>query len=97
MFCYGKQVTKYGLVTGLKQSIFLHFTEIVLFPVVVDCGELPAPNNGLVIPSGAVFGSEATYVCDPGFSSHGIDIRVCQDDGTWSGEPLICLEKGMCA
>ena len=42
---------------------------------------------------GIVAGSVATYFCDAGFELVGNSIRICEEDGNWSGEAPICAGK----
>lgn len=61
----------------------------VLFTV-VDCGPLPAPQNGDIDFDLTTFGSTATYSCNPGFDLQGSTSRTCQVDG-WSGSEPSCI------
>ena len=64
--------------------------ELNCFPG-IDCGRLTAPKNGdISFSRGTLFGSVATYNCDSPFQLVGVVTRVCQADGTWSGEAPIC-------
>ena len=55
-----------------------------------DCEALSSPFGGQVILNGTAAGSIATYVCDPDSELIGNATRVCQIDGTWSGEEPLC-------
>ena len=57
---------------------------------VVDCGTLNDPSNGQVTLNGTTFWSVATYTCDPGFNIVGDMKRICQANGTWSGNEPTC-------
>ena len=49
------------------------------------------PKNGdISFSNGVIFGSMATYSCDPPFFIIGGRIRVCQTNGEWSGEAPHC-------
>ena len=64
------------------------------FSSAVNCGDLPAPDNGRVIfLDGTVFGSVVTYECNAGFNLVGIAIRSCEADGNWSGIDPTCESK----
>ena len=52
---------------------------------VIDCGDLPDPNNGQVTISATTFGGVAMYSCNVGFLLAGSSTRICGSDGTWSG------------
>ena len=56
----------------------------------VDCGPLSPPSNGDIRVSNTLFGSSARYSCFPGYKLAGLSFRVCQLDGTWSGNAPIC-------
>ena len=55
------------------------------------CPDLSSPPNGNVVYDTNV-GDTAEYTCDPGhYAFSGNSQRECLSDGTWSGDPLICL------
>lgn len=58
------------------------------------CPLLKAPENGFVRYSdGQMFDSVATFTCDQDYQMiKGQTYRVCQSDGTWSGEEVICAQ-----
>ena len=58
-----------------------------------DCETLSSPFGGQVIMNGTAAGSIATYICDPDSELIGNVTRVCQIDGTWSGEEPLCQGK----
>ena len=58
---------------------------------VIVCPVLENITNGVVMQSGIMVGSTATYACAPEFMLIGNDTRQCQDDGMWSGEKPSCL------
>ncbi|XP_064476715.1 sushi, von Willebrand factor type A, EGF and pentraxin domain-containing protein 1-like [Ornithodoros turicata] len=62
---------------------------------VVTCQRLSPPANGyLVNPScSIVFNAACGFRCNPGFKLSGNSIRVCQQNGTWSGEDPVCESK----
>ena len=60
----------------------------------VECGILTPPKNGdISFSQGTVYGSVATYSCEPPFQLEGTATRVCQDDGEWSGHAPTCQSK----
>ena len=59
----------------------------------VDCFSLTNINNGVVTYSTTTSGSTATYACESGYDLIGNQIRVCQDDGQWSGSEPTCERK----
>ena len=40
--------------------------------------------------SGDTYLSEAHYECNEGYTAIGVTIRVCEDDGLWSGVEPHC-------
>ena len=68
--------------------------------VVVRCPHLVAPSHSL--PSGCVrgsadnvFGDKCLFACDIGYRRvNGSTERICQANGTWSGEMLYCRGNG---
>jgi hypothetical protein len=53
----------------------------------------PPAELGEVATDGKMFGSKATYICPDGFKVIGMEERVCQADGTWSGTPPSCQKN----
>ena len=51
---------------------------------------LAAPSNGKVNQPGRGVGISATYTCNIGYHLVGASNRVCQPDGTWSGDRPAC-------
>ncbi len=56
----------------------------------ISCGDLENPVNGVVVLSGTVFGSLATYSCDSGYILVGEQTRSCQANNQWSGRAPTC-------
>ncbi len=56
----------------------------------IECSVLPAPDGGSVRLSGLIVGSTATYQCNTGYVLEGESVRICQEDGTWSGVEPTC-------
>ncbi|XP_070544275.1 uncharacterized protein [Ptychodera flava] len=62
-----------------------------LLPIcTVDCGDLVSPGNGHVQYDGTTEGHDAIYSCDIGYHLFGSALRVCQLNGTWSGDIAHC-------
>ncbi|XP_062573394.1 sushi, von Willebrand factor type A, EGF and pentraxin domain-containing protein 1-like [Saccostrea cucullata] len=56
------------------------------------CPSLTPPPNGGLIQDTSI-GGTAKYSCNPGFQfAGGNSYLTCQDDGTWSGDPILCIE-----
>lgn len=65
------------------------------FCVVVDCGPLPDPVNGVVQLTTTTLGSAAAYDCNPGFQVQGDTPRICLETAEWSGDAPICIRESM--
>lgn len=63
--------------------------------VVVRCPYLQTPENGNKLVSGHSVGDNATFWCNPPHAMLCSDcfLRICKDDGTWSGSVAVCAEK----
>ena len=75
-------------------SVVLFASGIVAVPFaarIPTCGYLKDPDGGYVSYTGKRFGSKAFYSCRNGYKRGGNNHRVCQYDGTWSGEEPRCL------
>ena len=57
------------------------------------CPALVSPANGIVSVTGNSSGDNATYTCEPDYDLVGVSVRVCGNDGEWSGEAPVCLRK----
>jgi CUB/sushi domain-containing protein len=51
----------------------------------VNCGRLDAPRNGVIVVSDTTLGAVAIYTCDLSFTLIGVESRICQENGSWSG------------
>ncbi|XP_037088759.1 sushi, von Willebrand factor type A, EGF and pentraxin domain-containing protein 1-like, partial [Pollicipes pollicipes] len=63
--------------------------------VYVDCGAPPPPpaHGTVSLPAQAThFNSVAEYGCETGYRRAGLQRRICQSDGTWSGATPTCTE-----
>ena len=58
------------------------------------CNELSHPDNGIVTWTGLIQGSYAIYACNTGFMMTGEWIRMCMDNGMWSGQEPNCTVSG---
>ena len=63
--------------------------DIFCLNIVINCGDLVAPDNGQVKFS-TKFGSVAVYSCDPQHVLIGQSQRRCQSNGEWSGTAPEC-------
>ena len=58
------------------------------------CPALANPANGIVSTSDDLnVGSTATFKCNMCYTLYGDNVRVCQDDGSWSGDETTCEGK----
>lgn len=64
-----------------------------LFIVDRECPELPNPTLGAVTLSGRTFGSRAVYTCPHGYHVVGLQSRLCQAYGHWSGTEPACKQN----
>ena len=64
-----------------------------LFSDLALCPNLISLANGRVSVTGSSSGDTATYICEPGYDLVGDSIRVCGDDGQWSGEAPMCIRE----
>ena len=62
----------------------------VIFLFTVMCPSLPNPGNGTVTLSGTTPLSSAIYSCNDGFLPVGQVVRLCGNNGEWSGSAPIC-------
>lgn len=63
------------------------------FYTAIDCETLSNPENGFVSVNGVTIGAIATYGCNPGFILVGRRVRICRNDGQYSGVEPVC--RGM--
>ena len=55
------------------------------------CPTLEDIPNGSVDMTGVTVGSTATYTCNDNYQLMGASTRMCQPNGTWSGEEPSCI------
>uniref|UniRef100_A0A182NDP0 Sushi, von Willebrand factor type A, EGF and pentraxin domain-containing protein 1 n=1 Tax=Anopheles dirus TaxID=7168 RepID=A0A182NDP0_9DIPT len=65
--------------------------------VAITCQELQAPENGYFVmdpkPCSQVLNAACGTRCRPGYELTGSSIRLCQENGEWSGTEAICTMK----
>ena len=76
----------FALFHNLTPTIFLHSA--------IDCGPLPAPDDGSVSITSTRVDATATYRCNNGFVLTGASIRTCLLSGQWSGQAPTCERQG---
>ena len=57
------------------------------------CNRLENPAFGSVRFTGTTIGSRANYSCNSGYALVGDRVRVCRQDGEWSGEAPTCTRR----
>ena len=62
-------------------------------PPGLSCPTPPSITNGRVTITAENNRLVATYSCNPGFRLSGQRVRICQNDGTFSGRAPICVES----
>ena len=67
---------------------------IVIFPFLVSCPPLTAPDNGMIDCTGSLFEDTCTFSCEADYNITGSESRTCQSDRTWSGSEAMCT-RGM--
>ena len=62
---------------------------------VLKCPQLEAPKNGYFVNDRckSVFNAACGLRCKPGYELQGSGLRICREDGTWSGTDTQCISK----
>ena len=76
------------------KALFACFMSPFLYTVVVDCGPLTDPTNGMVDTPTTTFESTATYSCNPGYQMTGLMVRTCTASGWSTGDDPVCTGEG---
>ena len=71
----------------------LCFTISSISFAIVQCPNLPDPQNGRVSQRGNKPGDRASYTCNSGYELVGQSSRTCQNNGQWSGDAPTCESK----
>ena len=83
-----RQCCTYSESIGVINCVYFAFTA-------VDCGLLNTStftNGRIQYNGGTTFGFEGTYICSEGFTLFGSNTtRMCQANGTWSGNEPQCI------
>ncbi|GFR11206.1 sushi, von Willebrand factor type A, EGF and pentraxin domain-containing protein 1 [Trichonephila clavata] len=63
--------------------------------VVLECPPLNPPEHGYFVNGGCsrVFNAACGIRCDSGFKLQGSSIRLCAENGSWTGEEASCIMK----
>lgn len=65
---------------------------IILIIAVADCGQLYVSNANISTPFGTLFGSNATILCDEGYTIMGPSLIECIESG-WN-DSVLCYIQG---
>ena len=68
---------------------------VLSFISVLTCPQLEAPNNGYFVNNRckSVLNAACGLRCKQGFDLQGSGLRICREDGTWSGTDTQCISK----
>ncbi|KAM3937033.1 sushi domain-containing protein 2 [Leptodactylus fuscus] len=93
MFCRFDVLATKSLEIGnaTKSSHSSHRALVNSLKPVVSCGWLAPPANGKKEGNNYLLGSDITFSCNQGFVLLGSKKRICQADGSWSGETTTCI------
>ena len=82
----------YIITSTSKINVLLINSLCAIFDLcLVDCGSLEDPDDGQVNFVDTFGGSVANYTCDELYVLCGVESRVCQSNGSWSGSPPDCI------
>ena len=81
------------LVSYLSCYIIFITDVLCCFDLVIDCGALSTPTNGLQTPTGSLVDDTASFSCVYGYRLEGSATRTCQTDETWTGTAPTCVRK----
>ncbi|XP_052279424.1 CUB and sushi domain-containing protein 3-like isoform X1 [Dreissena polymorpha] len=57
----------------------------------IDCGKPIAPSNGTVTHNSTLYGSNATFACNRGYTLNGSMSTTCQRNGRWKQTEQSCI------
>ncbi|XP_021247175.1 fibulin-7 isoform X3 [Numida meleagris] len=66
-------------------------------PAPVSCPAPQAPAGGRMFGTKYLVEHEVHFACEPGFELQGSSTRICQADGSWSGQEPRCTELSTCS
>ncbi|KAM3600110.1 uncharacterized protein V6R79_017799 [Siganus canaliculatus] len=95
----GSQFCRYDILVGrdptmgnaTRISFQSHVALVHDLQPVVSCGWLSPPTNGKKEGTTYLQGARVTLSCDDGYTLGGSVLRVCQENGQWSGEETTCV------
>ena len=67
----------------------------MLFFILLECQALTDPSKGMIscslgVDEVANSGDTCSFTCNTGCELTGSNTRICQTDGTWSGNDAVC-------
>uniref|UniRef100_A0A8C5QPU0 Fibulin 7 n=1 Tax=Leptobrachium leishanense TaxID=445787 RepID=A0A8C5QPU0_9ANUR len=62
-----------------------------------SCPDLEAPDNGKKFGSKYLVDHEVHYTCEPGYQLVGLSSRLCQQNGSWTGDAPYCKDISQCS
>lgn len=64
----------------------------------INCGDPGVPANGLRYGEDFTIGQNVSFQCQPGYrmEEDGSPVRMCTQNGTWSGNMPICTGTNIC-
>ncbi|XP_076046526.1 sushi, von Willebrand factor type A, EGF and pentraxin domain-containing protein 1-like [Oratosquilla oratoria] len=88
-------ISEEGSTSALQCYCNRGFKQIGLQCTVLQCPLLTPPENGFFVRNTCnnVVNAACGIRCDPGFRLEGSSIRLCKEDGTWSGGDAKCVMK----
>ncbi|XP_026536272.1 fibulin-7 [Notechis scutatus] len=90
-FVEGLRIMKHRL-TNLQNTV----TKAIPDLQTVFCPKLEAPANGKKFGTKNLVDHEVHFTCDPGFQLVGSNSRMCQPNGSWTGEVAHCKDISLC-
>ena len=77
-------------------NVFIHYENVInVLPLLVTCPMLSDPNGAITCEDGNDGnlnpGDTCTVICNNDYQGSGV--RMCQNDGTWSGSNVLCISE----
>lgn len=85
---FGLVLYQLAQVCTIKNSTLQAMIDCIF--VVVNCGPLDHPTNGIVTYSDTTYSSVAMYSCSSSYNISGNVTRICLGSGHWSGSEPTC-------